>query len=644
MRIKRNFLLLLIASMALAAPAFAQAPASGKASDCKVGSYVKFGRYPQSNAKTPEPIEWKVLDNDGKTVLLISRYGLDCKPFHNVDASVTWRDCDLREWLNTHFISQAFTKAERQRISETIDTESADSAVKGSSAARDEVFLLSMDEAVKYLIRGAGDSLDWDEDILKTHDFALSCRPTAYAVSRGVKTVANSKEFRNSLGISSQAQEPWFGNCCYWLRSINPGSDDEVLYIFSNGRLTAVDHVRSLDNYIAVRPALRLKLNGSQNNEAAQDASPGTGDEQQDLQEGEILIPAGIYNNSSAYDSLAPYAAYESGKKALEEQNPNGYAMLASSARRGCNQARMYLAKIFMPADSPLNGTNISIVLEGKELRLIERLERYEQYMRQAADNNSLTAAKALVALYGGDKYIPKNPELVFKYTKSGALQKDPASMYKLGYLYSKGQGCQKDRAAAVKWMKDAAHAGSRDAKQWIEDRRGHYVEEQVLASTSRRSYSEMLAEVGDSSSSFDSFAKGLYRTYGGYSGYKDLIKVHAARYTITPTTFHRYFSEYDDGIYNICGIVAMEPYYNCTVLTDGNRSVVVYCPNLPAGSRGFAVKMLVYGGKASSLSGGRTSLYSPGISDSADAVGRNYRTVKKWQGPKIGGWEDLLK
>lgn len=415
-------------------------------------------------------------------------------------------------------------------------------------------------------------------------------------------------------------------------------ADKPGFLMINDGKGWKVDFLHKYEEYATGKAAF------SQNNSTAQNVSPSKDDDQQILLEGEILIPAGIYNNSSAYDSLAPYAAYESGKKALEEDNPNGYAMLASSARRGCNQARMYLAKIFMPADSPLNDTNISIVLEDKELRSLDRLERYEQYMKQAADNNSLTAAKALVALYGEDKYTLKNPELVFKYTKICALQKDPASMYKLGYLYSKGQGCQKDRAAAVKWMKDAAHAGSRDAKQWIEDRRGHYVEEQVLASTSRRSYSEMLAEVGDSSSSFDSFAKGLYRTYGGYSGYKDLIKVHAARYTITPTTFHRYFSEYDDGIYNICGIVAMEPYYNCTVLTDGNRSVVVYCPNLPAGSCGFAVKMLVYGGKASSLSGGRTSLYSPGISDSADAVGRNYRTVKKWKGPKIGGWEDLLK
>lgn len=237
-----------------------EAISSLNADNYKVGSYVKFGRYPQSNAKTLEPIEWKVLENDGKTALLISRYGLDCKPFHNTDASVTWRNCDLRQWLNTHFISKAFTQTERQRISETIDSESANNVVKGNSATRDEVFLLSADEVVEYLIRAKEDSFDWDGDILKTHDFALSCRPTAYAVSRGVKTVANSKEFRNAIGISNQAREQWFDNCCYWLRSNSTDDPSDVFCIFCNGALSPVDHINSRDDYIAVRPALRIKL------------------------------------------------------------------------------------------------------------------------------------------------------------------------------------------------------------------------------------------------------------------------------------------------------------------------------------------------------------------------------------------------
>ncbi len=90
----------------------------------EVGSYVTFGRYPQNNGDTPEPIEWLVLDNDGKTALLLSKYGLDCRPFHGDIAGLPergwgwsywdyWEKCDLRLWLNSDFLQNAFTSEER---------------------------------------------------------------------------------------------------------------------------------------------------------------------------------------------------------------------------------------------------------------------------------------------------------------------------------------------------------------------------------------------------------------------------------------------------------------------------------------------------------------------------------------------------
>ena len=95
------------------------------------------------------------------------------------------------------------------------------------------------------------------------------------------------------------------------------------------------------------------------------------------LEEGEILIPAGVYSDTSTYDSVAPYTAYENGKKALEANNPNGYAMLASSAKRGCNQARIYLAQVFTPAKSDLNKVKICIVPENEDLSRADRLSKY---------------------------------------------------------------------------------------------------------------------------------------------------------------------------------------------------------------------------------------------------------------------------
>ena len=330
-------------------------------------------------------------------------------------------------------------------------------------------------------------------------------------------------------------------------------------------------------------------------------ALPAVAEESQ--QEGEILIPAGVYADTDTYESLAPYTAYDNGKKALEENNPNGYAMLTSSARRGCNQARIYLAQVFMPADHELNGVGKTIVPEDEELPLSDRLNKYEQYMKQAADNNSSTAAKALMKFYGNGKYVSKNPELAFKYTKVCALQKDPEGMYKLGYLYSKGLGCPQDRAAAVKWMKNAAHAGSSEAKQWIEDRRGHYanVREPIpVDATLRLINGPGGCRLSDRGIVIDSFI-------GRVVNVKKIDE--------------------DENV---------DPYYDYTVF-DGHKNVK-FSTWWDNGyfSPGTIIKVTPPEVRGSISMQFRLSAYELPATAS--------RMVKKWQGPKIGGWEDILK
>ncbi len=71
-------------------------------------SYVIFGSYvqndPASNSK--EPIEWLVLAGEEDRALLISRYALDCRPYHSDRASVTWEFCSLRKRLNETFVGK----------------------------------------------------------------------------------------------------------------------------------------------------------------------------------------------------------------------------------------------------------------------------------------------------------------------------------------------------------------------------------------------------------------------------------------------------------------------------------------------------------------------------------------------------------
>lgn len=120
-----------------------------------------FGHYEQdgNTQNGPEPIEWEVLETDGTNMLLISKYALDSRVYHGKDTDVSWRDSDLRAWLNSEFLETAFVYSEYYQLRE----------VQLEDGARDYVFLLSQGEAEHYFPD--------DQDRL--------CEATGYAVRRG---------------------------------------------------------------------------------------------------------------------------------------------------------------------------------------------------------------------------------------------------------------------------------------------------------------------------------------------------------------------------------------------------------------------------------------------------------------------------
>ena len=119
---------------------------------------IKFGNYCQTNNEVKEPIEWLVLDEkDGKT-LLLSKYGLNCKSYHERCSITTWENCDLRKWLHSDFMDSAFSEEEIAEIALTRNE------TKGSIPTEDKIFLLSTEEANTYLTQEE-----------------RKCRPTPYA-------------------------------------------------------------------------------------------------------------------------------------------------------------------------------------------------------------------------------------------------------------------------------------------------------------------------------------------------------------------------------------------------------------------------------------------------------------------------------
>ena len=195
-----------------------------------VGDYIHFGQYEQDNntSNGKEAIEWIVLDRDDDRILVISRYGLDCKPYNTVLRAVTWGTCTLRSWLNDSFFQEAFSAGEQRAILTTsVDNGKSQCnsswITDGGNDTKDKVFLLSYAEAGKYF--GSND--------------ARTCKPTACAIAP--------RAFRSHGS----------GYCSWWLRS--PGFRlDSVAFVDSLGSLnynTNVDFV-----YGSVRPSCWINL------------------------------------------------------------------------------------------------------------------------------------------------------------------------------------------------------------------------------------------------------------------------------------------------------------------------------------------------------------------------------------------------
>lgn len=136
------------------------------------GDILEFGMYEQDNNSSngKEPIEWIILEKEENKILVISKYALDCKPYHSSWDNITWNECSLRRWLNGTFYNQAFDESEKEHILSThvkAERNPGYDTNPGSSTT-DKVFLLSVKEVNKYF----------------SSDKNRKCTPTDYAIAQ----------------------------------------------------------------------------------------------------------------------------------------------------------------------------------------------------------------------------------------------------------------------------------------------------------------------------------------------------------------------------------------------------------------------------------------------------------------------------
>ena len=110
---------------------------------------IYYGNYYKESSDSKTPVKWRVLSVNGSEAFLLADENIDSGILYNKEGSEdAWADSNIRSWLNSTFINEAFSSQEQNAIkSKTIKT--PDNPVyqtAGGADTTDKIFLLSISE------------------------------------------------------------------------------------------------------------------------------------------------------------------------------------------------------------------------------------------------------------------------------------------------------------------------------------------------------------------------------------------------------------------------------------------------------------------------------------------------------------------
>ena len=213
--------------------------------EAEIGDLVAIGTYDiVPNNEKQEALMWKVLDKkDGKLLViadkLIDSFSFNYNPNKENINDVTWENCKIRQFLNNEFISMQMTEDEAKMIVTTHNenkacneylksiwnfkqepySEMATQIHRDDVATDDKVFLLSLEEVLKYF---PGE----EEPQAKEYPFSelkTSENRTAY-VTKAVKENSKGYYDRETLGG-------------VWMTRTLSDVDNKVVYISGSGEI-----------------------------------------------------------------------------------------------------------------------------------------------------------------------------------------------------------------------------------------------------------------------------------------------------------------------------------------------------------------------------------------------------------------------
>jgi hypothetical protein len=244
----------------------------------KVGDVIALGSYEQDDVDDngTEAIDWVVLDvKDGKA-LVISKYILDARRYNESRTEVTWETCTLRAWLNDDFYNTVFSEHEKSKIQKQLITNTPNSyyGTDGGNSTEDHIFLLSVEEAVRYYIPDKIEEYT-SETTFGTHGDTQSYA-TAYAMSNGA-------------AVSEADGTTW-----WWLRST--GRDNQsAVYVHYNGSVRVGGG--EVDNYSrGVRPCMWITV---EDENSSQDVPSDTPEQSRNDESTDMEVPSDTPDEST---------------------------------------------------------------------------------------------------------------------------------------------------------------------------------------------------------------------------------------------------------------------------------------------------------------------------------------------------------
>ena len=181
-----------------------------------------------------EPIQWKVLSNKNGEALVVSSLLLDAHRFNprgnDYRAKNNYQESEIRKWLNSEFLSFAFSFCADVIKTTTVDNSASSTDSPNNrfscSDTLDKVFLLSYQDYQNY-------SYGFEDDD------SLICKTTEWARARG-------------------AWASYFKKGNYWTRSPRSDSSNSVWCVRTDGGFDSLCLFDSSD--YCIRPAMRIKI------------------------------------------------------------------------------------------------------------------------------------------------------------------------------------------------------------------------------------------------------------------------------------------------------------------------------------------------------------------------------------------------